>query len=367
MARKKKEETFESSYLNDLVSETGNPFATVMTNDTLSKTTEYISTGSLALNGLISSDITKGIANNRTIALAGEESVGKTYICLSVAKEAIEQGYLIIYFDSENSIEEDVLVNRGIDPSKVMHIPVDTVEDVRGQMAKIINAYNKTKDKSRPKLLMVLDSLGNLSTKKEIEDVEKDNDKKDMTRPAIIKSVFRILSRKLAQAKIPFVVTNHVYSSMDGYVQKKVLSGGSGLRYFASTILYLSKSLAKDEDKLKHGVYIRFHSVKNRLAKEERVVKCLLDYTTGLNKYYGLQGERKTDKGQELKNYCEPLLKKNTISGKVWTYKDSEIKESELLNNDIWTEDIIKLARENMEKEMSYGKDVSVVEEEKEE
>jgi len=140
------------------------------------------------------------------------------------------------------------------------------------------------------------------------------------------------------------------------YILKNgIVSHNSGLKYFSSVILYLQKSKAKDDSKVQHGVYIRVKSMKNRLAKEEKSIKCLLDYNTGLHKFYGLQGERKTEKSQTLKNFCAPMLVKNTISGKKWTYKENEIDNSDLIREELWTDDLLELANENMIKYMSYG------------
>jgi len=223
---KKKEDPFEQNFLNKLIDESGSDYASLMEEETLSTATEYIDTGSYALNALITGDVNKGIPNNKVVAFAGEESTGKTYLCVDSIKNAIDMGYIICYFDSENAVGKIELAERGVDIKKVLYYPVSTVQEFRSQAVKIVDAYNKTSNKKRPKLFFVLDSLGNLSTTKEMSDVEDDKDKVDMTRPKIIKSVFRVLSLKMAKAKIPMLVTNHIYSSMDGYVQVKQMGGG---------------------------------------------------------------------------------------------------------------------------------------------
>lgn len=213
-------------FLKSLIKESGNELATLMSEETLSNTTDWIDTGSFALNGLFSADIFKGIPNNKVIALAGEESVGKTYLSLELAKHAIASGYSILYFDSENSTEKEMVVKRAIDASKIVYLPVDTIEDFRDQVVRIANKVNDTDVESRPKLLIILDSIGNLSTRKEIKDIETGNDKKDMTRASIVKSVFRVLNLKLAKVKIPMIINAHVYADVGSFIPRKTLSGG---------------------------------------------------------------------------------------------------------------------------------------------
>ena len=94
--------------------------------------------------------------------------------------------------------------------------------------------------------MFVLDSLGMLSTTKEVEDASAGKETRDMTRAQIVKSIFRILSLKLGQAQIPLIVTNHTYDVVGSYMPTKEMGGGSGLKYAASTIIYLSKSKEKD-------------------------------------------------------------------------------------------------------------------------
>ncbi len=347
------------SFLGTILQSTGNQEATIMEDQTLAGPTEWISTGSYALNALISGDMYKGIPNNRVIGIAGEESTGKTYLCIDIIKEAIKIGYDIVYFDSENAVDKKMLADRGVDITRVAYVPVETIESFRSQAVHILDVFNKENFKGK-KLFFILDSLSNIPSKKELEDVENDKDKKDMTKPMIIKSVSRVLSQKLARAKIPMIVTNHVYTKIgDMFAVRKEMSGGSGLKYFASCIIFLLKSLSKDELKNTTGVFIRAESIKNRFAREQKVVRLLLDFGTGLNKYYGLQGLLKTNKTQTLKNYCEPLLEKTTITGTTWNLNGKEISETELFlsdNHDThWSEELLEVANKNIKEDMGYG------------
>lgn len=336
---KKKNGDFTNDFLNDIIKKSGNEYATIMNEETLSTTTDWVDTSSKALNGLICGDIDKGIPNNKVIAFAGPEQSGKTYLVLSIAKRAIKDGYVVLYFDSENSTEKETLEKRNIDPTKMSYFPVDTVEDFRDQMVKILNEYNDRKEK--PKLMVILDSLGNLSTRKEIRDVETGNDKADMTRAKVIKSVFRVLNRKLALAKIPMIITNHVYDSVGSFIPQKVLSGGSGLKYSASTIIFLSRKKVKDKKDTKkvNGYIFTCKTAKNRFCKPESSVQIYLSFKRGLHPYYGLQ------------DFAEPMIKKLS---RGWEYNGEKITEKKLFNMK-WDNDIMEKIRTNVLNEISFN------------
>ena len=136
--------------------------------------------------------------------------------------------------------------------------------------------------------MFVLDSLGMLSTSKEVEDTEAGKDTRDMTRAQVVKSIFRVLTLKLGKANVPMIVTNHTYDVVGAYVPMKEMGGGSGLKYAASTIIYLSKSKEKDgKDVI--GNIIKCETKKSRFTKENAKIESRLFYDErGLDKYYGL-------------------------------------------------------------------------------
>jgi hypothetical protein len=134
---------------------------------------------------------------------------------------------------------------------------------------------------------MVLDSLGQLSSTKEMEDTAEGKETKDMTKSAILKATFRVLNLKLAKIGVPLLVTNHVYDVVGAYIPTKEMSGGSGLKYTASTIVYLSKRKDKDGTAV-IGNIVRAKLQKSRLTKENSQVEVKITYSTGLDRYYGL-------------------------------------------------------------------------------
>jgi len=213
-----------------------------------------------------------------------------TYFSLAVVKNFLEQNpdAYCLYFDTESAITKKLLESRNIDINRVVVINVVTVEEFRTKALKAVDLYLKTPEEKRKQCLIILDSLGMLSTNKEIGDALAEKDARDMTRTTLLKGAFRMLTLKLGQANIPMIVTNHLYSNIGGYGPTHKQSGGSGSEYAASSIVYLSKSKEKDGTEVV-GNIIRAKSVKSRLSCENREVEIRLFYDhRGLDRYYGL-------------------------------------------------------------------------------
>tara|TARA_R100000353_G_scaffold31215_1_gene25571 strand:+ start:8 stop:688 length:681 start_codon:yes stop_codon:yes gene_type:complete len=166
-------------------------------------------------------------------------------------------------------------------------VPVTTVQEFRLQAIKILDKYNDQTAEERKPLMFVLDSLGMLSTSKEVEDSEAGKETRDMTRAQVVKSIFRVLTLKLGKANVPLIVTNHTYDVVGAYIPTKEMGGGSGLKYAASTIVYLSKKKEKDGKEVV-GNIIKCKTAKSRLTKENSDVETRLYYDRGLDRYYGL-------------------------------------------------------------------------------
>ena len=237
------------SFLQSVIKELDNEFASVVDEGiSAGDCNSFVDTGSYILNALISGSIFGGLPSNKITALAGETSTGKTFFALSIVKHFLSSNpdAQVIYFETESAVSKDMMVSRGIDVKRVGLVPVTTVQEFRTQSIKVVDEYMKLKKEDRPPLLFVLDSLGMLSTSKEIQDATDGKETRDMTRAQVIKSIFRILSLKLGQAQIPLIVTNHTYEVVGAYVPTKEMGGGTGLKYAASTILFLSKKKEKD-------------------------------------------------------------------------------------------------------------------------
>ena len=275
-------------FLKEIVKEIGSDYAQIASDKEVSDT--FIDTGSYIFNGLVSGSITGGVSSNRITAIAGETSTGKTYFALAVVKNFLDNNpdSYALYFDTESAINKELLESRGIDTKRVAIVEVVTIEDFRGKALKAIDMYLKTPTEDRKPCMFVLDSLGMLSTEKEIKDALEDKNVRDMTKSQLVKGAFRMLTLKLGQANVPLIVTNHTYDVIGAYVPTKEMGGGSGLKYAASTIIYLGKKKEKDGKEI-IGNIIKAKTVKSRLSKENKEVEIRLYYDErGLDRYYGL-------------------------------------------------------------------------------
>ena len=279
------------SFLKSVIKELDNEYASVVEDGVAAGDCDsFIDTGSYIFNALLSGSIYGGLPANKITALAGESSTGKTFFALSMVRYFLEQNPNgeVVYFESESAITKGMMKERNIDTSRIGLVPVTTVQEFRTQSIKVVDEYMKVPKADRPPLMFVLDSLGMLSTTKELEDATAGKETRDMTRAQITKSIFRLLTLKLGTAGIPLIVTNHTYDVVGSYIPMKEMGGGSGLKYAASTIIYLSKSKEKDGTEV-IGNIIKCKTFKSRFTKENSQIETRLFYDSrGLDKYYGL-------------------------------------------------------------------------------
>ena len=249
----------------------------------------FIDTGSYILNGLLSGSIYGGLPSNKITAFAGESATGKTFFVLGCVRQFLSDNPSggVIYFESESALTKDMIESRGIDSSRMIILPVATVQEFRTQATKILEKHLEESEKDRPPMMICLDSLGNLSTSKEMEDVSDGKDTRDMTRALRVKGTFRVLTLLGGKAKVPLVVTNHTYDQIGTLFPQKIMGGGTGLHYAASSIIFLSKKKEKDGTEV-IGNVIHCRNYKSRLTKENKMIDVLLTYNEGLNRYYGL-------------------------------------------------------------------------------
>ena len=275
-------------FLTEIVKEIGDDY-TKLASD-IDDTERYVDTGSYIFNALVSGSIFGGVSGNKITAIAGESSTGKTFFSLAVVKNFLDSnpdGYCL-YFDTEAAVNKSLLASRGLDLNRVVVVNVVTVEEFRSKALKAVDLYMKKSAEDRKPCMFVLDSLGMLSTEKEITDTLNDKQVRDMTKSQLIKGAFRMLTLKLGQANIPMIVTNHTYDVIGAYVPTKEMGGGSGLKYAASTIIHLSKKKEKDGTEIV-GNLIKAKTAKSRLSKENQDVTVRLYYDErGLDRYYGL-------------------------------------------------------------------------------
>ena len=279
-----------SDFLKDIIKETGNEYASLVADGmTAGDVDGFIDTGSYTLNALLSGSIYGGLPSNKITAIAGEAATGKTFFALGIVKHFLDKNKDagVIYFESESALTKDLVESRGIDSKRMVVVPVATVQEFRHQSIKVIDKYLEQPEDKRKPLMFVLDSLGMLSTTKEMEDTAEGKETRDMTRSQIVKAAFRVLTLKLGKAKVPMIMTNHTYDVIGSMFPQKEMGGGSGLKYAASNIVYLSKRKEKDGKEI-IGNVIHCKNYKSRLTKENAMIDVRLTYDKGLDQHYGL-------------------------------------------------------------------------------
>ena len=284
-------------FLQQIIKDSKNEYASLVADGIAAGDVEsFVDTGSYIFNALVSGSLFGGIPSNKITAIAGESGTGKTFFCLSVVRNFLNTNpdAGVIYFETESALNKQMIESRQIDSKRMVIFPIDTIEEFRTQAVRIIDKYVEQPKEERKPLMFVLDSLGMLATNKEIDDATNDKNVRDMTKAQLTKSVFRVLTLKLGKANIPMLVTNHTYDVIGSYVPTKEMGGGSGLKYSASTIIYLSKKKEKDGTDL-IGNIIKCEAKKSRLTREGSKVETRLYFDErGLERHYGLLelGER---------------------------------------------------------------------------
>lgn len=262
-------------------------YATLMGDDEEDKfpIRDWISTGNYLFNSQISADPKKGIPSGRVVMFAGSASTGKSFLALETAKNAQDLGYFVVLYDSEMANNErETLKSRGINTEQLLYIPIDTVENLKTSLLNILDECS-----AEDKLFIVIDSIGNLSTNKELEDSTEGSTTKDMTRPAQLKALFRTVTLKAGVKNVPIIAINHTYATIGSFIGGQTIAGGSGPMYNASIIAEFTKAQEKGADGKMSGALVTSTVSKCRTAKERTKIKFTIDFEEGLTKYSGLQ------------------------------------------------------------------------------
>jgi len=336
-----------SDFLKDIIKTTGNEYASLVADGVEAGDVDsFIDTGSYVFNALLSGSIHGGLPANKITALAGESATGKTFFLMGIVKNFLDANPKsgVVYFESESAITKQMVVDRGIDPKRMVIVPVTTVQEFRTQSLKILDRYMQEDVNVRRPLFLCLDSLGMLSTTKEVEDTADGKETRDMTRAQVLKAAFRVLTLKLGKAKVPMVVTNHTYDSMGSMFPTKEMGGGSGLKYAASSIIFLSKKKEKDGTEVV-GNIVHCKNHKSRLTIENKMVDVRLSYEKGLDKYYGLLDIA------EKYNIFKKVSTRYELPDGSKQYGKSIMSEPKKY----FTEDIMKQIEEAVGKEFKYG------------
>ena len=345
-----------TNFLKDIIKETGNEYASLVSEGVEAGDVDsFIDTGSYVFNALLGGSIYNGIPANKITAIAGESATGKTFFVLGICKHFLDKNPDggVIFFESESAVTKELIEDRKIDSKRMVIMPVTTVQEFRHQAITVLDKYNSQDPSDRKPLLLILDSLGMLSTTKEMEDTAEGKETRDMTRAQIVKAVFRVLTLKLGKAKVPLIITNHTYDVVGSMFPKKEMGGGSGLKYASSSIVYLSRRKEKDGTQI-IGNIIHCKNYKSRLTRENAIVDVRLTYDKGLDRYYGLLD----------------LALKHNIFKQVSTrieLPDGSKAFGKTINNDptkYFTKDILKKIDEvACKKEFKYGDVIEIPQE----
>jgi len=333
-----------------------NPLGSVMDKSDFSEVTEWIHTGNYHLNACLSGDLFGGWPNNRSCSIAGPSGTGKTFLTLNSVREAINMGYYVIYYDSEAAVDKDQMVKFGIDVTKVNYQPVNTVQAFRTSVTSITQKMQEVKRKGGEiqKIMIILDSAGNLATQKEIDDAATGSEKADMTRSKMLKSIFRIIMTPLADLKIPFIFTNHTYQTQD-FISRQVAGGGTGPEYAASIVLMLNKAQLKDGDK-KVSIVVTAKPDKNRFAKPHPI-KFHLDFTKGMNPYVGLEQYATWDICGITRGSIEKGVKtpKATARGWICKHLDETVTNAEFFTEKVFTREVLEQINAHIKPIFNYN------------
>ena len=343
-----------SNFLKDMLKASGNEYASIVEDGVEAGDVDsFIDTGSYIFNGLLSGSIHGGLPSSKVTCIAGASATGKTFFLMGMIKSFLDANpdAGVLYFESESAITKQMVIDRGIDPKRMIILPVTTVQEFRTETLRVLNKYLETPEADRKKMMLCLDSLGMLSTTKEVEDTTEGRETRDMTRAQILKAAFRVITLKLGRAKLPMVITNHTYDVVGSMFPTKEMGGGSGLKYAASSIVYLSKRKEKDGTEVV-GNIIHCKNHKSRLTIENKMVDVRLSYDKGLDRYYGLLD----------------LAEKYGIIKKVSTryeLPDGTKAFGKQINREpekYFTEDIMNQLEDACKKEFLYGNQVEVEE-----
>lgn len=383
MAKTSKSASSASKSIFDIVSNFDDA-AEILGESKTAVISDYIDTGSYILNACITGSLFKGIPAGRCTVLAGDPGTGKTYLAISVCRNAQKKGYTPIYLDSEAAVDLDQVARLGVDPKNFIIKQVTTVSETSTFIARTCKSILDLPEDERPKVMFVLDSLGNLTSDKELTDTIDGNDKRDMTRAQNIKALFRTNMTALGKIHAPFIVNAHVYSDQ-GYIPKKVVAGGGGINFGASVTLMLSTSRLDDKqsDKIaeskigeftKTGVIVTAKPEKSRFTIPQKV-RFQIPFFKAPNPYVGLEQyitwdnagvlrgkiitEKEYSKLSDIEKTCCCEMKnqkgetcyaypKATSKNIVVKHLGCEIPVSEMFSSKVFTEEVLKTLDETI-------------------
>jgi len=294
------------------------------------------------LNLAFSGSLDGGLVPGLTI-FAGASKSFKTLLGLYCMKAYFDKypDAIAIVYDSEFGITPEYLSSNGIDTSRVIHIPIEHIEQLKFDIVKRLEQINRG-----DRVFLLLDSLGALSSKKEVEDAMDEKSVTDMTRAKAIRSLLRIITPHLTMKDIPMIVVNHIYQTMELF-SRSVVGGGTAVTYSANQIFIISKAQEKDGADLV-GWNFTINIEKSRFVKEKAKFPFTVTYEGGINKWSGL-----LDIAMEASLVVKPSngwysrvnLETGEVEDKKFRFKDTNTSEfwKAMLSNPLFNDKIKKM------------------------
>jgi RecA/RadA recombinase len=232
----------------------------------------------VALSGRLDGGLTPGLT-----MWAGPSKHFKTAFSLLMAKSYLDkyEDAALLFYDSEFGTPQSYFDTFGIDTDRVLHTPVTDVEQLKFDIMQQLQALERGEH-----LIIVIDSIGNLASKKEVEDALDQKAVADMSRAKQMKSLFRMVTPHLSMKDIPLVVVNHTYKEI-GLYPKDIVGGGTGSYYSADNIFILGRQQEKDGNELT-GYNFIINVEKSRYVKEKSKIPVAVSFDGGISKWSGL-------------------------------------------------------------------------------
>ena len=243
---------------------------------------EAIPTELPILNVAFSGRLDGGLTSGLTV-FAGESKSFKTMLALYCMKAYFDkyEDSVAIFYDSEFGTPPGYLKQFGLDLSRIIHVPIMHIEALKFDLTKRLEAIERGE-----KVFIMVDSLGNLASKKETEDAMAEKSVADMSRAKAIKSLFRIITPYLTTRNLPCIMINHIYKEI-GLFPKNIVAGGTGVMYSANQVFIITKAQEKDGTDIA-GYRFTINIEKSRFVKEKSKLPFTVLYGKGIQKYSGL-------------------------------------------------------------------------------
>jgi len=338
-----------------------NPDAAFLDENSLSSVNEWVDTGCMALNAIISGSLYGGIPVGRITGFAGPQACGKTMMVNKIMANAQKKGMHVVYFDTENALDKETAENLGCDSSKIKHCPIEIIEDCRNQMVKFLKTV--VENGLQGKVIIAIDSLGNLISAREAKIIEDGKDSADMGARAVsLKSMLRAITHAAAKANCPIVFTNHTYDNPGALYPTlvKSQSGGSGPLYMSSVLVQMAtkqERVGKSDNKNAlddvtplskdvNGLTMRALTTKNRFIPPFLECEMYLNFKSGISKYSGLlemaegygivhkQGHRYA-LGEEVLGFYKDWKDDDTVWAKILPKLEEKLKLELKFNKEV--------------------------------